>query len=214
MGRKKHSSKKKCSTKYKYSSKDNCYSKNQSSDNNKIIPPCSKYLGNDVPFLKDSRFIYVNQNRIFTFLCTTPLNKASLKTTLFTNLQISLKNFIIGYYISQVQKNLAYYDPNVEIHSDKNINKLIHELLNSSSKAKAPFVTFIDLVVSNGNAIRPFISFSADITVLNYIIVLILHIIESNPALYYGNNSYVTNNIINQILASKNISLPINNLKL
>lgn len=214
MSRKKHSSKKNFSSKDKGSRRDKHYSKNQSSDKSKIIPPCSKYLGNDVPFLKDCRFIYINENRIFTFLSTTPLNKASIKTTLNTNVQISLKNFIIGYYISQVQKNLAYYDCDVEIHSDKKLNKLIHELLNTNSKSKLPFATFIDLVVSNGDAIRPFISFSSDITSLNYTIIFILHIIECNPALYYGNNSYITNNIINQILASQNISLPINKLKL
>lgn len=214
MGKKKHSSKKKCSSRDKHSPKDSCSSKNQNSNSNPIIPPCSKYLGNALPFLKDCRFIYLNQNRIFTFLSTSPLNNSSTKTTLSTNLQISLKNFIIGYYINEVQKNLAYYDSNVEIHSNKIINKLIHELLNISSEVKVPFTTFLTLTISNGNAIQPFINYSDDIAALNYIIVFILHNIESNPALYYGNNSYVTNNTINQILASQNISLPINKLKL
>lgn len=208
MGKKKHSSKRKNSSRDKHSSM------NQGYNNNPIIPPCSKFLGNDIPFLNDYSFIYNNQNRIFCFLVTTPFDKASLKTTLHTNLQISLKNFIIGYYISKVQKNIAYYNKNVEIDSNKNVNKLIHELLNISSKVKLPCPTFLSLQVSNGNAIQPLINFADDITSINYIIIFLIHSIESNPALYYGNNSYITNNVINQILSSQNISLPIDQLKL
>ena len=205
---------KKCSSKDNYTLKNNCSQRIYCPTNDPIIPPCSKFLGNDVPFLKDCMWLYKNDNRVYSFLSTTPLDKASMEATLCTNIQINIKNFIISYYISKVQKKSAFYDTNVEIHSNKHINNVIHQLLKNKSKIKFPFASFLRLIVSNSNAILPLIDFSEDITQLNYIIIFILHNIDRHPGLAFGNNNYILNNYVNQLLASLNISIPLDKLKI
>ncbi|WBW95117.1 hypothetical protein [Oceanirhabdus sp. W0125-5] len=210
--------KNKCST----NNKQNCpninsqlysYLTSNSSDVS-ILPPCSKYLDNRNPILSNCMWLFRNDNRVYNFLATSPTDLASRETTLFTNLQISFTNYIIAYYIRQVQKNCAHYDKNLQIHSNKNINNLIHQLLKNKSNLKLPFTAFIRLVVSNSSAILPLINFSEDISQLNYLIIFILHNIDKHPGLAFGNNNYILNNFVNQLLASLNIPIPFDNLKI
>ncbi len=207
-------SKIKCSFKDKDTLRNMCSKTNYHPTSDPIIPPCSKFLGNRNPILGDFMWLYRTDNRVYSFISTTPLDKASMEATLFTNLQINIKNFIIGYYISQVQKKIAHYDTKIEIHSNKYINNLIHQLLKNKGELELPFSCFLRLLVSNSNAILPLIDFSEDITQLNYIIIFILHSIDRHPGLAFGNNNYILNNYVNQLLASLNISIPYDKLRL
>ncbi|PAB58168.1 hypothetical protein, partial [Anaeromicrobium sediminis] len=75
------------------------------------IPPCSAFLSNDNPIIKDGKVIYRNENRLFYFIRTAPKNSSNAFSTgstpkthrLFTNLQISLETFLIGVFIDEVQ---------------------------------------------------------------------------------------------------------------
>lgn len=183
---------------------------NQNCNRKSQVAPYSQFLGNSVPLIMGNSLIYNNQNRYFFFLNTTQLHSNETKTTFNTNFQISFTNFLIGYSLDRIQKKIGQYDEKLEIHPDKNINKFIHNLLKLNFNIKLPFHICLNAVVSNGNAIQPLVNFSTKITPLNYIIVLFLHSIEKNPALFYGNNSYAENNLINFNLASQNITYPFN----
>ncbi|MEL7564650.1 MAG: hypothetical protein AAGU27_07180 [Dehalobacterium sp.] len=187
------------------------------------IPPCSAFLNNSNPIIKDGKLIYRNNNRLFYFISTapeTPLNNSSTApvTTnsitnapfISTNIQISLYTFVIGLYINQVQLNMIEYDKNNPIHSEKDVNDFIHNQIQDLPKLNVNFVPTLSLVISNGNAILPPFTYTINITPLNYFILFILDRIEGNPGLLFFNNSFATEDPINFILASMNIQLPLN----
>ncbi|GAA0181346.1 hypothetical protein SH2C18_38920 [Clostridium sediminicola] len=172
---------------------------------NKNIEPCSAVLGNTDPFIIKNCLIYNNQNRLYLFLRTTPGENCSNDVLLNTNIEISASNFLIGLYLTKIEKKLIKYDKNLKIHSDRNINNFIHRMIQSNNKIKFKSNTFLNAVVSNGNAIQPLINFSIQISNLAYVVVLTLFIVEKNPALFYGSNNFAFNNRINRFLASQNI---------
>ena len=181
--------------------------KNNCIDNlydNPEIPPCSKYLGNSNPILTDYFTMYINENRTFYFLSTNPLNNVNTigANLIYTNLQISLTNYIIGVYIYNLQCGKCSFNKNSKIHNDKKANEFIINTLNNSPKVTLNYLPSLNLIVSNGNAIIPLYTNTVNITPLNYYIILGLHALENNPALFYGNNSYALENPINIDLAS------------
>lgn len=186
------------------------------------LPPCSAFLGNNNPIIKDGNVIFRNNNRVYYFISTASVKEqASIATELpettspitempFTaaNFQIDLSIFIIGLFIDQIQKNIIKYDEKIPIHSDKSINDSIHQLLKNSPKIQVDYIPKLSLVISNSNAILPLYTYSVAITPLNFYILFILNRLENNPGLFFSNNSFTTEDPINFTLASINIQFP------
>ena len=178
------------------------------------IPPCSEFLGNMTPIIKDKEIIFRNENRIFYFISASmtkqDLNdKCSLQNLItLTNVQISLTTYIIGLYINELQLGNIEYNEENAIHTDKKSNDFINMTLKKKPKVIVDYVPSLTIVVSNSSAILPFYTNSITITPLNYYILFMLNRIENNPGLFFENNSYVTDDPINFSLASLAIKFP------
>ncbi len=187
-----------------------------------VVPPCAAFLSDTNPIIKDGKIIYRNLNRIFCFISTSPKppstqtqgERPNPSTFNFlpstsTNLQISLTTFLIGLFINQVQLGYIKYENQIPIHPNKAVDEFIHEALQISPEVKIEYTPNLTFVYSNGNAILPLISSTQQITPLNYYILFILNRFENNPALLYGNNSFITRNPINFDLSALNQQFPI-----
>ncbi len=69
----------------------------------------------------------------------------------------------------------------------------------------------LNFIISNGNAIVNFVTYTLDITELNYIILFTLNRLEGDPGLYFANNGYATPIPANIYLAGLNIRFGRNN---
>lgn len=180
------------------------------------VPPCSAFLSNDNPIIKDGKLIYKNENKLFYFIGAAPsggnvqASSGSIASapSIVSNLQISLNTFIIGLFINQIQLDSVTYDKACAIHSDQAANAFIHEVLQSPKEVNFNFNPTLSFVISNGNAILPLYTYTLNITSRNYLILFILNRLEGNPALFWGNNSFVTEDDINFALAALNIQFP------
>lgn len=183
------------------------------------IPPCSAFLNNTNPIIKDGKIIFTNENRLYCFISTYPPEESSpagtglvgsifQKPATSTNLQVSLPTFIVGLFINQLQRNEIEYDEKNIIHSNKTANDFIHETLKKSPEIKMNHIPSLALVVSNTNAILPLFTYNANITPLNYFILFILNRLENDPGLFFGNNSYATADAINFFMSSWNMHFP------
>lgn len=178
------------------------------------IPPCSIFLGNVNPIIKDGKVIFRNENRIFCFISTTfskenTGDKCGLENySKVTNLQISLTTFLIGIYINEVQKGNIKHSPKNSIHNNEKANSFINDTLNKDPNVIVDYVPELKIVISNSNAILSLYTSSITITPLNYYILFILNRFENDPGLFFGNNSYVTDDPINFCLATLNILYP------
>lgn len=187
-----------------------------------VVPPCSAYLGNHNPIIKDGKVIYKNENRLFFFISTLPgrdrngPSPVEPETTTpvteepFTssNLQVSLSTFIIGYYINQIQLDKIQYDQSCPIHSDKATDAFIHQTLQDPPQINTDYTTALSLIISNPNSVLPLYTYEVNITPLNYYILFIINRLENDPGLFFGNNSYATEDPINLLLAALNIQCP------
>lgn len=172
------------------------------------LPPCSDFLGNSNPIIKDGKVIFRNFNRVFYFITTTPDNTTTLSDNVFysyTNIQISLYNFIIGIFISQIESKLIDYDKNCAIHKDTKVNKFIHEILQKKTEIKLNSTPSLSLIVSNNNAIVPLLTTMINISPINYFILLVLNRFEGNPALFFADNTYTLEDPINFYLSGLNV---------
>jgi hypothetical protein len=185
------------------------------------IPPCSAFLNNTNPIIKDGKIIYRNLNRVFCFLSTVQKaissdtiyesdtsNKLHYKPFTSTNLQISLTTYIIGLYINQIQNSIINYSEDTIIHSNETANKFIHELLQRSPNVNLDCTPKLSFIYSNTNAILPLVSNDIEITALNYYILFILNRLENEPGLFFGNNSFATTNPINLTLSGLYLEFP------
>jgi hypothetical protein len=172
--------------------------------NNPDFPPCSKYLGNTHPILTENFAIFKNDNRAYYFLSTNPTNSTTAVGTslTYTNLQISLTNYLIGLYIFNVQCGKCTFDSNSPIHNDKQANDFIVNTLNTSPNININFSPSLNFIIGNGNSIVDLYTNVLNITPLNYYIILSLHALENDPTLFYGNNSDALADPINIDLAS------------
>ena len=186
------------------------------------VPPCSAYLGNIDPIIKDGKVIYRNENRVYFFISTILNNRAVIyprepeTTTPITeepftssNLQISLTTFIVGLYINQIQLGKIKYDKTSAIHSNKTADEFIHQTLQNPPQIKTNIVTTLSLIISHSNAIIPLYTRSLNITALNYYILFVLNRLENNPGLFFGNNSFVDQDPINIDFAALNLQFPL-----
>ncbi|WP_392486791.1 hypothetical protein ACER0A_001745 [Haloimpatiens sp. FM7315] len=177
---------------------------------NSTVPPCSAYLKNLDPIIKDGKIIFRNYNSIFYFISTNPAETipSSLKGVPYisTNIQISLNTFLIGIYISQLQCNKIQYKKDHILHENKSVNKFLHDILTKNPKVNSDFSPSLTFTLSNGNAILSAYTNSINITTLNYYILFILTRLDEDPVLFFANNSFVTPDIINLYLASINLT--------
>jgi len=181
------------------------------------VPPCSAFLSNENPIIKDGKFIYKNENRIYYFISTNPTDcsdkgcpsSITNAPSIISNLQISLSTFIIGLFINQVQLEVITYDKNCSIHSDQTANSFIHEALQKPNEIKFDFIPTLSFTISNTNAILPLYTYTLNITFRNYLILFILYRLEENPGLFFGNNSFTTEDDINYALSALNVQFPI-----
>lgn len=187
------------------------------------IPPCSAYLGNIDPIIKDGKVIFRNHNRVFFFISTTyeggpqevvpgePETTSPLAETPITssNLQVSLTTFLVGLYINQIQLGNAKYDKSIPIHSNSEANEFIHQVLQNPPEIKSNYLTTLSLLVSHSNAVLPLYTYALNITPLNYYILFILNRIENKPGLFFGNNSFVTDDPINIDFAALSLKYPL-----
>lgn len=183
------------------------------------VPPCSAFLNNTNPIIKDCNIIFKNENRVFYFISTNPnesnnsqssgsSSAITEKPSIYTNLQVSLSTFIIGLYINQIQKGEIKYSEKSIIHSDKSFNNIIHDILKKAPEVKVDYIPSLNLVVSNNNAILPFYTYSVNISPLNYYILFIINRMENNRGLFFINNAYATEDPINFCMASLNLHFP------
>ena len=174
------------------------------------IPPCSAFLDNSNPIIKDCKLIFRNLNRLFYFISASTINPSTQfnASTVAANIQISLSTFIIGLFINQVQVGIITYDQDCMIHSNKEINAFIHETLQNPPIIDENFFPSLSLVYSNGNAILDPFTFTLNISKLNFYILLIISRLEMNLGLFFIDNSFATEDCINFFLASLNIQCP------
>ncbi|MBA8934566.1 hypothetical protein [Clostridium beijerinckii] len=96
------------------------------------IPPCAKYLDNKNIFSLDRECFYRNDNKVFSVVATrlpnnNPPNIGDIRID--TSIEVSITTFIIGLFINKIQMGIIEYDPTKPIHSNKEIDAKIHELL-------------------------------------------------------------------------------------
>ena len=187
------------------------------------IPPCSVFLGDTNPIIKDGRIIYINDNRLFFFIST--ISRSATQEVVVTlpettnplldepftstNFQISITSYIIGLFINKIQKGQINYDKNCDIHSDKTINTFIHNMLQNTPEFDVNFIPSLSLIISHSGSILPLYTNTFNITPLNYLILYLLTNFENSPGLYFGNNDYVFPDPINFSLAALNIQFPV-----
>ena len=170
------------------------------------LPPCAQFLDNSSPLIKDNTLIYRNLNGIYSFISINPVSTSNISTSV--NLQISISNFIIGLYISQIQDKIIEYDNNSVIHNNKKANDFIHKALNNNISIDEDINASLFFLITNNNAILPLYTATINITPLNLYIIIVLHALENNPALFFGNNDYTFENEINFYLTSLSLKFP------
>lgn len=178
------------------------------------VPPCSAFLGNTNPIIKDGQLIFTNDNRVFYFIRTTSntrdsSNNSQLGTSnVQTNLQISLTTFLVGLYINEVQLGNISHSKKNTIHNDMAANDFINSTLENNPEVNVDYTPSLVIVVSNTNAILSIYTNTINITPLNYYILFILNRLENHPGLFFGNNAYATEDPINFSLAALALRFP------
>lgn len=177
------------------------------------IPPCAKYLGSFNPFVKDGRVVYKNNNRFFFFLT---LNSASTWETVnynpmdpstyvgksTANLQINPYLFIIGLFINEVQKGNIEEYKDIDIHEDSDADKFIKMILENQYEITPSFIPSLTYAISNSSAILVPFFVNVEISPINFYIVLMLSRFYNDYGMLFSDNSYVTNDFINNTLAN------------
>lgn len=178
------------------------------------VPPCSAFLGNTNPIIKDGQLIFTNDNRVFYFIRTTSStsdssNNSQLGTSnVQTNVQISLTTFLVGLYINEVQLGNISHSKKNKIHNDIEANDFINSILENNPEVNVDYTPSLVIVVSNTNAILSIYTNTINITPLNYYILFILNRLENQPGLFFGNNAYVTEDPINFSLSALALRFP------
>ncbi len=180
------------------------------------VPPCSAFLDNANPIIKDGKLIFKNENRLFYFISASPKNTSQAGSpgslpgiATYTNLQIGLATFIVGLFIDQIQREVIEYDKSCEIHSDKTANLFVHKAIQNPPELDFDFIPTLSLVISNGNAILPLYTYTVNISSLNFFILFVLNRLEGNPAFFFGNNSFAEEDILNFTLADMKLKFPL-----
>ena len=94
------------------------------------------------------------------------------------------------------------------IHNNKTANDFISTTLENKTEITVDYNPELIIVISNSNAILALYTNIINISPLNYYILFILNRLENNPGLFFGNNSYATEDEINFTLAELAIRFP------
>lgn len=178
------------------------------------VPPCSAFLGNINPIIKDGELIFTNNNRIYCFISTSCISSNSTNKNSFgnsniqTNIQVSLATFLIGLYINQVEIGNINHSKENKIHNNKVANDFINETLQKNPRVTVDYTPSLIFVISNTNAILNLFNDTINISPLNYYILFILNRLENNPGLFFGNNAFTTEDPINFRLSSLALKFP------
>ncbi|MCI6691841.1 MAG: hypothetical protein MR510_05080 [Clostridium sp.] len=179
------------------------------------VPPCSELLGNSNPIIKDKELIFKNNNRVFYFISTnSQINNSTTGcyslgcSNVQTNLQISLETFLVGLYINEVEIGNIKHNKETTIHNNEAANAFINTTLENKPDITVDYNPELIIVISNNNAILALYTNVINISPLNYYILFILNRLENHPGLFFGNNSYATEDEINFTLAELAIRFP------
>ena len=177
-------------------------------------PPCAKFLNNINPLVnEDGRCIIVNYNRVYCFVTLScqegkenPFfpgnNIANFCCHSNFNWQISFSNYLISFFIHQIQIGEIQKEKQMRIHENPVMNDMINSLLDNPPELCFDCIPSLNLHCSNANAVMPLYWVMTNISPLNFYIVILLILWERDANLYLGNNAYVTPDAINQQLAS------------
>ena len=168
------------------------------------IPPCSNLLGSDNPIIKDGKVIFRNFNRFFYFIS---LNSHSKNPEINLNIQISLYNYLIGLFLILIEQDQSEFQKKPKIHDDEQINNFIYECLEKPPLIKNNFDATLILTYSNQNAILNPFTYNLKISPLSFLILFVINRFENHPGLFFVNNSYVTEDLINYVLAEMHFEL-------
>ena len=176
------------------------------------LPPCAKFLGNINPFVKDGKIIYRNNNRLYFFLTYNytmynnitydSLNPATFNNISNSNIQVEPYYFFIGLYINEVQKGNIKYNENIKIHDNTYADGFIKNVLSNNYEINNIFIPSLTYAISNSSAILPFYLATIEISLINYYIIFMISRFYSEYGLLFSDNAYVTNDFINNALAS------------
>ncbi len=179
------------------------------------LPPCTQYLGSQNPLVGDNGILYRNLNRLYFFLsynfATNPSNSYdSCDPSTFAiasngNLQIDIYCFIIGIYLTEIEKGNIEYKPEEKIHQNETADNFIKEVLSQDPPINTSLIPSLTYIISNSNAVASLLSTSIDISLRTFYIILILSRMNGDYGLLLSNNSYVTNDFINNALADIHI---------
>ncbi|GFZ32016.1 hypothetical protein CSC2_25420 [Clostridium zeae] len=141
--------------------------------------------------------VYYNDNRVFTFLSGYISNGNSIVPFANSNIQISLRSFIIGLalHLKENDGELLKYNNNVV--TDDPINE---SLFTTSKGDENRFVGVLSIYSSNGNAIAQSLNYNIQISMKTFLVVLLSYYREAMPQLYFRNNNYVIPERINREL--------------
>lgn len=175
-----------------------------------ILPPCARYLNNAVPIIKDGRLIYRNLNRLFYFISIKSNQDKNGIESFEANIQISLYHYIIALFLINILSDKSKYDKDCKIHSNKDLNNIIHKTIQNPPEINPLYNYSLILAYSNQDAILdPFI-YTIKINSTIFIILLVLSRLDKNPGLFFINNNFVTEDIINMIISKLHINCIIN----
>ncbi|GKU26716.1 hypothetical protein [Clostridium folliculivorans] len=141
--------------------------------------------------------VYYNDNRVFVFLSSYISNGNSIVPFANSNIQISLRSFIIGLAVHLKENDGELLSFNNNVVTNDPINK---SLFTTSKGDKNRFIGILSIYSSNGNAITQSLNYNIQISMKTFIIVLLSYYREAIPQLYFRNNNYVIPERVNRDL--------------
>jgi hypothetical protein len=141
--------------------------------------------------------VYYNDNRVFTFLSSYISNGNSIVPFANSNIQISLRSFIIGLAVHLKENDGELLSFNNNIITNDPIN---NSLFNTSKEDGNRFVGILSIYSSNGNAITQSLNYNIQISMKTFLVVLLSYYREAIPQLYFRNNNYVIPESVNKNL--------------
>lgn len=141
--------------------------------------------------------IYNNENRVFAFLSGYIANGNAIVPFATSNIQISLRSFLIGLAVHLKENDGELLDFDNNVITDDPINRC---LFPSGDPHENRFVGILSVYSSNGNAIAPSLNYNIQISLKTFIIVMLSYYRDAIPQLHFKNNDYVLPEKVNKIL--------------
>lgn len=146
---------------------------------------------------KSADNVYYNDNRVFAFLSSYISNGNSIVPFANSNIQISLRSFIIGLALHLKENDGKLLSFNNNVVTNDPINK---SLFTTSKEDENRFIGILSIYSSNGNAITQSLNYNIQISMKTFLVVLLSYYREAIPQLYFRNNNYVIPDRVNREL--------------